>query len=252
MNDKDAGKWLLLGGDSANRQVRLFCLPVGGGGCSQYMSWRGQLPAAVDLCLLQLPGRDGRAAEPPINELDVLIASIIEGIRPLMDLPFCIFGHSLGAVVGFELARQLRARLGLDPVWIGISGHPAPCLPRRRPKVSHLDREEFRIAMGRDFDVSDFVLQDKELFDTIYPLLRSDFGIVETYECEESAPFRCIGVFGGDSDPEASKSELEAWKAYSIEPLKLTMLPGGHDFVQRNRMTITRILGSEILRCLGE
>jgi pimeloyl-ACP methyl ester carboxylesterase len=93
--------------DSGSR-VRLFCFPYAGGGATTYFSWPSLLrPKEVDACCIQLPGRDTRFSEMPIAVMDQLTAQICDGIEPYLDLPFSFFGHSMGTLISFEVAREL-------------------------------------------------------------------------------------------------------------------------------------------------
>ena len=100
--------------------VRLFCFPYAGGGASVYRGWASDLPDFVEVCPVQLPGREGRFREPAFTRLGPLVEALTESLRPCLDRPFAFFGHSLGALVAFELSRRLR-REGRRPVRLGRS-----------------------------------------------------------------------------------------------------------------------------------
>ena len=108
MKTRHANPWLYFGPHGANSQIRLLCLPYAGGNVSLFRSWSQQLPGEIQVCAVQLPGRQTRFQEPPITRMDALIDRLMEVVRPLSDLPLAIFGQCAGALVGFELARRLR------------------------------------------------------------------------------------------------------------------------------------------------
>src|SRR5262245_17886558 len=121
--------WISHWRHNPEARLRLFCLPYAGGGASSYKTWAENLPPAVEVCPVQPPGREGRRGELPFTRLLPLIGAISEAILPLLDRPFALFGHSLGAKVAFELARALQQKHGFNPVYLFISACPAPQLP---------------------------------------------------------------------------------------------------------------------------
>ena len=128
---------------SPQARLRLFCFPYAGGSALMFRTWSNALPADVEVCPVQLPGRSTRLTERPFTELSPLIQVLAQALSPLLDKPFAFFGHSLGALVGFELARQLRRQYGVNPaapVCSPLAGAPQvsrrgsahPCLAGER------------------------------------------------------------------------------------------------------------------------
>jgi surfactin synthase thioesterase subunit len=194
------------------------------------------MPEGVEVCPVQPPGRENRFEEPPVTHLEQMVARLTEALAPLLDRPFALFGHSVGALTIFELARHFR-RQGLpSPEWLFASGHPSPDLPRRRPAVSHLARPELTEALREHFDVDPALLASENLMDLIFPALRADYELVETYTYREEPPFACpISVFGGSRDPETTQNELLAWRRHTTGPFRAQVLEGNHMFIQTSR-----------------
>src|SRR5947209_10810294 len=113
--------WLAWPLRATQAQLRLFCFPYAGGSGTLFRSWRSQLPATVDVCAIQLPGRGARIRERVYGQMGTLVPAISNAILPLCDRPFAFFGHSLGALISFELARAIRRQTGPEPVTVVAS-----------------------------------------------------------------------------------------------------------------------------------
>src|SRR5207248_8086141 len=108
-------KWFLAPRQNAQAKLRLFCFPYAGGGSSVYRGWAERLPRDVEVCLAQLPGREARLRETALTSLSQIVDELAEHIKPYLDKPFAFFGHSMGAMIAFELARRLRRSYGVEP-----------------------------------------------------------------------------------------------------------------------------------------
>jgi surfactin synthase thioesterase subunit len=211
--------------------LRLFCFPYGGAGASGYRAWSRSLPQWVEIGPVQFPGRENRFREALYTHLDPLLAELA-GTLDLASGPFAFFGHSLGALVAFELARELRRRGRPLPSLLIPSAYPAPHLHRDRPHVAHLPDDEFVTTMQESFDVTEGLFDDPMIREMVLPVLRADLGIVESYVWREEPPLDLpIVAFGGIGDPEASEEQIHAWQAQTTRPVQVRMFPGGHFFL---------------------
>jgi medium-chain acyl-[acyl-carrier-protein] hydrolase len=243
-----ADGWILRTRTRPTARLRLFCLPYAGGAASAYRGWVETLPSDVDVCPVQLPGRGSRFREAPFRRVADLVPALAEGLVPLLDLPFAIFGHSMGAVVAFELARELRRRGARAPVLLGLSGHQAPRRPDAKPPFSHLPDAEFLEEVRRRYDgIPPEVLAEEELLQLLLPVLRADIQALETYAYEEEPALDCaISCFGGEDDPHVSLEDLEAWRDETHGPLRVRTFPGGHFFVESARAQVLRSLSLDL------
>jgi surfactin synthase thioesterase subunit len=218
----------------------LICLPNAGGSASQFFAWARLLPPEIDLWPIQLPGRENRLREAPLSRMDALIEAMAEALAPSLREPFAIFGHSLGALVGFELARMLRRRSGLLPVHVFVSARRAPQLSSRLGPIHRLPDEMFLDELARRYNaIPDVIRQDRELLSIYLPMLRADVTLFETYSWVEEPPLDCpISVFGGRDDASVSYEELAAWAAHSTKPGELKLFPGGHFYLQGARQEL--------------
>ena len=157
----------------ANPQARfrLFCFPYAGGGASIYHAWSRSLPAEIDLCPVQLPGRENRFNEPLFTSLPLLVDALEHALVPYFDVPFAFFGHSLGALISFELARSLRRDLQRSPAQLFVSAHRAPQLPLGRSLLYTLPAAEFLRSVYRMGGTPSAVLMNKELISLMLPIL---------------------------------------------------------------------------------
>jgi medium-chain acyl-[acyl-carrier-protein] hydrolase len=232
---------------SPTARLRLFCLPYAGGSATVYRAWLDALPAGVEVCPVELPGRGARITERPFDRLAPLADAVAQALRPHLDRPFAIFGHSMGAVLGFELARRLRAREGLVPRALFMSGRSAPQI-RWTGTHAHLLGEAELIEHLRTLNgTPPAVLEHPELLELVLPLLRADFAVSETYEHAPDDPFDVpLIVFGGDGDPEVARAELDAWREHTRGPFRVHVFAGDHFFLQARQVELLATLGAEL------
>ncbi|HEX8129278.1 MAG TPA: alpha/beta fold hydrolase [Pyrinomonadaceae bacterium] len=228
-------------------RLRLFCFPYAGGGAVIYRAWPEMLPPEIEISAAQLPGRGNRIKEAPYTALTPLVQATSEAILPHLDRPFAFFGHSMGAMIAFELARHLRASGNPQPVHLFVSGRRAPQIPRA-PRVRYDAPEpefieELRALEGTPPEV----LSHPELMQLMLPLLRADFSVVHTYAYAPAPPLDCpITAIGGLQDEEANREQLEAWREHTNASFKARMLQGGHFFLNNERALLLRLIAQEL------
>ncbi|HYG63849.1 MAG TPA: alpha/beta fold hydrolase [Thermoanaerobaculia bacterium] len=214
--------------------VRLFCFPYGGSGAMGYRRWAKSLPPGIELVPVQIPGRESRFSEKPYEHAEPLARDLADRLDT--GRPYAFFGHSFGALAAFELARELRRRGRPLPEALLLSGLPAPHLARRRPRIAHLSDAEFIATLRDQFDLTDELVANHDLMEMVLPIMRADFAVVENYVCPEEPPFEIpIRVFGGLSDPEVTREELDAWQKHSARPVAVRVFLGGHFFINTNQ-----------------
>lgn len=239
--------WLAGLRPNPRARLRLCCLPHAGGGASLYRRWADLLPQDVEVCPVQLPGREGRFREPAFTRMPALTQALAQALRPCLDRPFAIFGHSMGALVGFEVARLLRRHYGLEPAHLFVSGHAAPQLPPDHVAIHALPDEAFRQELRRLNGTPQAVLDHTELMETLLPTLRADFAVCETYAYEAEAPLGCpITAFGGLQDGRVSRSGLDAWRAQTSAAFHARMLPGDHFFAHTAQPLLVEMVARDL------
>jgi pyochelin biosynthesis protein PchC len=211
---------------------RLICLPHAGGAATFFRPLSAALAPSVETICIQYPGRQDRRHERTIDDLRELAARIVDVLRLLDDRPMALFGHSMGATLGFEVARRLEAGHGPLPLALFASGRRAPS--RHRPERAHLSGDEALIDDIRTLSGTDArVLQDEELLRLALPALRGDYRAIETYRYPVGIPpLGCpITVLVGDSDPRVSMAEAEAWREHTTNAFDMHVFSGGHFYL---------------------
>lgn len=239
--------WVTIMAPRPRARLRLICLPFAGGGTSAYREWAARLPDEVEVVAAALPGREGRIGEPALDSVDALANGVVDGLSRHLDRPFALFGHSMGAVVAFEVIRRLRP-MGLEPVHFFASGHKAPHVrTKRTPDCHSLPDDEFVAAVERLNGIPTEILENAEFMEMILPSLRSDFRAAETYAYRPGAPLRCpISAYGGLDDHEVIHEEIEAWGHHTSGPFRVQMFPGDHFFVNSSRDRLLRAICTDL------
>lgn len=228
--------WLLSVGAKPNARMRLFCFPYGGGTAHIYHSWPNQLPAWVDVCAVQPPGRANRLQESPFTIMDDLISAATESLKTCLGIPFAFFGHSIGALASFELARRFRQDYGIEPSLLIVSGCRAPQIPYSGPLFYGLPDAQFLAEIERVGGTPKELLEHAELMQLMMPLLRADFALDQTYAYAEAPQLSCpIVVFGGLEDEIVSRESLEGWRRQTANTFSAFSFPGGHFFINTAR-----------------
>ncbi|HTR46283.1 MAG TPA: alpha/beta fold hydrolase [Verrucomicrobiae bacterium] len=227
-------------------RVRLFCVPYGGGTATVFHQWPDGLPADVEVWAVNLPGRGRRLMEPAFTSLAPLVDLLSQAILPLLDRPFAFFGHSMGALIEFEAARQLRKSGARLPDRLFVGGCFAPHLPDPHP-IHHLPEAEFINEVRRLGGMPAEVLANQELLELVLPSLRADFTVTETYTATEEPPLpSAISVFGGWRDPITDKQSLEAWRSHTSGEFSVRMLPGDHFFLISQQRLLLNMISDEL------
>jgi medium-chain acyl-[acyl-carrier-protein] hydrolase len=164
-----------------------------------------------------------------------------------LDLPFAFYGHSLGGLIVFELARELRRNHDIQPVQLVVSGTRAPQCAHRERAIHSLPGAEFIAELRRLNGTPDGILENPELMEIMLPLLRADFALYEKYSYAVELPLGCpIAAFGGWDDPRVEYSDLEAWGDQTTASFSLNMFRGGHFFLNTAPSLLLHALSKEL------
>jgi surfactin synthase thioesterase subunit len=226
---------------SANPTGRLVCLPHAGGSAPFFFPVSAVLSPGVDVVAIQYPGRQDRRTEQPIADMTVLADLVHKTLRRQPEMPLTLFGHSMGAILAFELARRLEAD-GTGPVRLFASGRRAPSTYRDE-KVHQRDDEGILAELRRMDGTASSLLGDEELMRATLPALRADYQAIETYTCAEDVIVRCpITVLAGTDDPKTTLEEAKAWERHTSGPFEFRVFNGGHFFLTERSGEIIAIL----------
>lgn len=240
--------WLLTAPSVTKVGIRLFCFPYAGGGASFFRKWQEKLPDWIDVCPVQFPGRENRLSEPLITRFDELVNAASRALAPYFDQPFVLFGHSLGARIAFELARDLRRTQGSSTCLLIASGSRAPHIHKPEP-VRHLSDDEFLCDMRRCADIPETIMQSRAFLEMFLPVIRADFTMDETYVYSEEVPLDCpVCVFCGTKDLGIGKENGEAWALHTEAEFSLKMFVGDHFFLNSAQPFLLRVIRQLLLK----
>ena len=227
--------------------LRLFCFPYAGGSDLIFGDWNNGLPQSVEIHCLQLPGRRKRFHEAAVTHMKPLVREIAQAIIPRLERPFAFFGHSMGAVIAFELAHMLRRENGLEPAHLFVSARTAPHMPERMPPTYNLPEDEFINELHRLNGTPKEVLDHGELLNLMIPILRSDFELIQTYQYTLAPPLGCpLTVFGGLNDLDVTLEELEGWRNHTTHSFEMIRFPGDHFFLHTDQPLLLQSLSRRL------
>jgi surfactin synthase thioesterase subunit len=228
--------------------VRLFCFPFAGGGSAVFHKWPGFFDDVVEVWAVQLPGRERRMAENPADRLIPLVGELAGAIVPLLDRPFAMFGHSMGAIIGFELLRELRRRGLPSARHFFPAARPAPQIDDPAPMISALPDAAFVQQLRDRYDgIPAAVLQEPELLALLLPMLRADIAMLETYQYIDDVPLSVpITAIAGTGDVRATAAQLEEWRHQTNAAFALSMIEGGHFFLQTSPADVATVISAAL------
>ncbi|WP_188607495.1 thioesterase II family protein [Chelatococcus reniformis] len=227
--------WILGPTATPARPARLFCLPFAGGSAAAYVPWRRIAAADIEVIPVQLPGRGGRIRERPLRHLDDVVAQLAAALRPALDRPYAMFGHSMGALLAFETLRALRDDGAPPPAALFVSARRAPHLPPHRAPMHLLSDADLLGELKALNGTPESVFDDQEFVDLLLPIFRADLTAVETHVYRPGAPLDCpIHAFGGDTD-RVTEADLAAWAEETRVFSGVTMYSGHHFYLNDHR-----------------
>jgi medium-chain acyl-[acyl-carrier-protein] hydrolase len=245
--------WIVRPKARSRAPLRLFCFPHAGVGTSAFRGWAEELKLDAEICLIQPPGRESRLRDELFSSIPELVPVLVENIASFLDRPFAFYGHSLGAIVAFETALELRRTRHLQPIHMFVGASPAPQLPWIHSPLRSLPDDDFLTETQRRYGpMPQEVIADADMRTMILRVLRADITTVETYSHVAQAPLDCgITAFGGLEDRMVTRPLLEAWQQQTLSDFRLHMLPGSHFFLHSARTRLLEFISDE-LRVLHE
>lgn len=232
-------------------RIRLFCFPYAGGSAHIFRGWQDHFPCEVEVCPVDIAGRGTQFRKPLLRNLPSMVHSTMDSLLPEITGPFALFGHSMGALICFEIARELRRRGEMGPLHLLVSGCKAPQIEDRGPPRHNLPDAEFIAELRRLEGTPDEVLNNPELMSLVLPLLRSDFELVHTYQYRFEPPLSCpITAYGGLNDQDVTMEDLYSWRAQTSSNFSLKMFQGNHFFINKRSKEFIETLRSDLLATL--
>jgi len=244
--------WLRKLSQIAAPKVGVVCFPYAGGGASVFYQWTKLLPPEIAVYAVQLPGREDRLAEHPIRNLSAVVDSLTASLSVLEGLPFAFFGHSMGALIAFETARELRKRGLATPNHLVVSGRQSPATKAAASPLYPLPEGAFVEECVRRYQgIPQAILNEPELMNLFLPVLRADMEVVETYRYQSQKPFDMpVTAMYGSEDRTLLRQDVESWSCETTGEFALHELPGGHFFFQTARAQVIAIVEGSALGSL--
>ena len=253
MGVHEYSKWFVIPRSDCDVDARLICLPYAGGNAATYKGWQALLPGKVQLLAVQPPGRASRLAERGYDNMDDLIANLYPLLRPYLDRPYIIFGHSMGGRIGYELMCKARENNDRLPMHFICSGCPAPNTLRKKPPVFLQTDDEFITYLRSLNGTPEEVLQNAELMSLLLPSLRADFQLVDNYYVSEAKQMDCpTSLFTGSTDNHVGLEDVKNWKEFFVEKPEMLEFPGGHLFVEENKAELPKVVKKIFNQYIGE
>ena len=220
---------------------RIVCLPWAGGSIQPFRRLAAFVPEDVDVSAIVLPGRDHLVAEPPLRDVYQLAERVARELT-VFDVPTTVFGHSLGALVGYEACRLVDH----PPARLVVSAYPAPHLPRRVPDIRDASEETLLAELERYGQLPAALRSSHEYREMFVRLVRADFAAAETYRFGAGPPLGCeLLAFVGDRDPSATPDEMAEWQHHTAGAFRVVIFPGRHDYwLDQPSDVASRLLGS--------
>lgn len=229
-------------------RLRLFCFANAGGSVAQFRNWQQSLPAGIEICPVQLPGQGSRLRETAHTRMTSLVNVLSDVLQPQMDIPFVFWGYSMGALIAFELARELRRRGHELPRQLFIAARRAPHLPATDFPLHQLPEAAFIREVQRRYNgIPAVILQEADMLALFLPVLRANFEMIETYVYEADNPLPCpVTAFGGLQDPTVNAGQIGAWREQTSSTFKYRLFPGDHFFLQQHQPAVLQIVSQDI------
>jgi surfactin synthase thioesterase subunit len=223
--------WLVKLASPPTATHRIVAFPNAGGTASAYRSWVPHLPSGCELLVLQLPGRQKRARETPLREMDTALEQMLPAIAGLHPCRTTFIGDCVGALFAYEAIRAAAAREQLLPERLVVACSYAPHLrPPCRALMHTLSEDDLIAELAAHSLVPAWLLQDSETLKAFLPLLRCDYEMVETYQHKPGAPIDVpITAFVASDDTVVRRDDVSPWQGHTSKAFELIEIEGGHN-----------------------
>ena len=244
------GRWFVNYRPNPRAKLKLFCFPYAGGSSAIFSRWPKALAPDVDLWAAEYPGHGVRRAEPPLAQIERLADEFLSHLMPHLKAPFAVFGHSLGALVAFEILRRLRAGAGdagRTPAGFFAAGCRAPAVQAERRAAELVSNPDFAAELRAFSKMAADMPAHDELVTIATPALRADFEAWKTYDYAGEAALRCpVFAYGGLADPAVTRDDLDAWAGETSAAFGVRMFPGDHFFIHGAEPMLLRVLSMDL------
>lgn len=240
-------RWLKSESTESPTKLRLFCFPFAGAGTSAYMGWRKHLAPEVELISVQLPGRENRYSEPAISDMPELLQALETVIAPYTNQPWAVFGHSMGAAIGYNIVGKLVSQGYPKPAKLFVSAKTPPHMPPNKELISELSDQMLIKALSQRYG-ADISNGHKELLELMLPTLRADFKLIETtFDYPTNSSPLPITAFNGSLDHSVSAQQMNEWCQYSNNEFKQIEINGPHFYLQSAMLELIQHINQQLV-----
>lgn len=228
--------------------IQLFCFPYAGASASIFKSWQSFLPKHIEVVGIQYPGHGNRISEKPYSSSIDIVNELLNNIFNAQTKPFALFGHSMGAMIAFDLAKRLVTSSEQKPIHLFISGLAPPQLRKTKSFIKNRTRNELINFIEQLGGTHSEILSHKELMDIILPALKSDFQIADNWFVEDTFDLSIpLTILGGDTDNEIPEDSLIYWSAYTTKKTTIKIYSGNHFFINSNKYQILNDIYTQLI-----
>jgi len=245
---KSHNQWITFPKENPDARLRLFCFPYAGGGAHIYFPWQDKLPADIEVCAVQLPGRGVRFADKPYTDHKEIINDLLNNLEGYMDKPYAVFGHSMGALLAYEFVQEIQSRKLPQAAHLFVSGRRAMHIDSASKPIHDLPEQELISELHKLNGTPQEVLENKELMSLVLPVIRADFELCDTYAHSKTHEKLDINItaFEGEDDIKASGDQILAWQELTRGQFENNTITGDHFFIHSNQQQLISILNSEL------
>ena len=242
--------WIKLYHPNPQARQRLFCFPSAGASASLFRVWAEKISSEIEVCSIQLPGRENRVKESLFTDISLLVQELAPILRPYLDLPFAFFGHSMGALLCFELAHKLWQQYNLNTVHLFVASRRAPQILASTPPLHQMPESVLVEKLRSINGTPETLLQNRKWREFFLPILRADLSLCETYTYTPNAPLNCpISAFGGFQDSAVSIPQIKAWSQQTCHSFTLKMFEGNHFFLNDAQSSLLQTISQDLRLC---
>jgi medium-chain acyl-[acyl-carrier-protein] hydrolase len=248
-----ADSWFVEWDPPKTARALLVCLPHAGSGAHQFRTWQELIGPEVAVLAVQLPGRENRWRQPPVTDAEEVVGQLAPSLSARLDLPYVVFGHSMGALLGYELARTLGSRHGQWPARFVASACRAPHRQGEDAPSAELSDEQLVAELIRHGALPEYVARDERLVRLVVRPLRGDLAICDTYVHTAGEPLPCpLSAWRGRDDMGVTHQHIQEWSGYSTAGTTVRTFQGGHQYHMANAQHVVDGLRRLMTRTDGE